>query len=370
MYGVHQSGNFDNQFFMLDLATHESTPLGALHKNYHFEAIEIEPTSGDLYALVGGDGRQQGKLFKIERETGQITQIGQTSTGREYIVSAAFAPDGTLWAFQKNVGLLNINLSDGSSTVNWSLPGKANWEGLAWDPANTYLYGSEGSKMYRGNPNNQKIEQLCGDDFLPNPTKALDFRFDGQLIGGWHNPATNALHLFEIDTSSCTTRPIALNTPYNKLESLAFEQCTTGGSVSGTVINGRQNTRQRNQEGELGHSRADRSSETGQLSKLAPIYQNREPVPGFALSLPKGIQLKLELDANQDGQPSLTSYTTTDENGNYQFVNLPIGHYRLFVGNSTDAVELEVSSDNLNPNIDMNYTSYDLFLPIAIWGEE
>ena len=256
-------------------------------------------------------------------------------------MSAAFASDGTLWAFQQNVGLVTVNLSDGSTTVVWNFTGlgDGNWEGLAWDPTSSYLYGSEGTKMYRWNPADQSVEQVCGDNFLPSTTEALDFRFDGQLLGGWHNAADNALSIFEIDIASCEYQPITLNTPYNDVEALASEECVTGGSVAGTVTDGQ----------------TGRAKQGGGGTPVA------------------GLELELKVDMNGDGvyNENLTSYATTDENGHYQFVNLPRGKYSIAPVGSNNPTEFELAGENLTQGVDITDTSTpsttsSLFLPLVI----
>ena len=43
------------------------------------------------------------------------------------------------------------------------------------------LYGSEGRILYQWDPLTQVATQLCGNQFLPGDTEALDFRDDGWL---------------------------------------------------------------------------------------------------------------------------------------------------------------------------------------------
>jgi len=139
-----------------------------------------------------------------------VTKMGNTSTGGlNEIVSAAFASDGTLPCGHTNKTLkITVDVNDGSSTVIWNHngPGIANWEGLAWSPDGKYLYGAS-LIMYRYDPTDQSVTQVCDDNFLPDATEALDFRFDGQMLGGWHNATQGALSIFEIDLATCTVLP-------------------------------------------------------------------------------------------------------------------------------------------------------------------
>ncbi|MFQ5858181.1 MAG: hypothetical protein ACE5LU_21470 [Anaerolineae bacterium] len=227
MYGVHDAGDRDSQFFRLDLDSGVVEQLGPVYEKFDVEAIDIHPDTGVLYGIAGGGGNQDGSLFVIDKDTGDLTLVGDTSTGgsRE-IVSASFHPDGTLWAFQQNVGLLTVNLIDASTTLQWSAEGQnvgKNWEGLAWDFAGDFLYGSQGGKLYRWDPASETAERLCGRHFLPSPAEALDFRPDGTLIGGWHNAPDSTLRVFEADFNACRIDSTDYGIPYNDVESIAFE---------------------------------------------------------------------------------------------------------------------------------------------------
>ena len=335
MYGVHDAGSFNSQFFKLDLGTGASSPLGGQYNNYDVESMELDPISNKLYGIGGGDGNQDGNLFEIDKETGALSEIGNTGTGgADEIVSAAFAADGTLWAFQQNVGLVTVDVNDGSSNVVWNhnVPGIPNWEGLAWDPNGSYLYGSEGSKMYRFDPDDQSVTQVCDDNFLPDATEALDFRFDGKMLGGWHNASDNALSIFEIDIATCSVLPADFDTPYNDVESLTSEECVVEGVVQGQVTN---------------------------------------PSPdGRAAQAMAGVELKLEVDANRDGDFSESTTTTTDQNGNYKFVNMPTGDYKLTVVSTGETAEFNVEGRDLIQEVNLDGTTspptsgFEIFLPI------
>lgn len=227
MYGVHDAAGRDSQFFRLDLNSSTLVALGPLYDDYDVEAMDIHPATRVLYAIAGGGGNQDGNLFVVDKSTGDLTLIGNTGTGgSDEIVSASFHPDGTLWAFQQHVGLLTVNLADASTTLQWPVQGQNigdNWEGLAWDLTGEFLYGSQGSKLYRWDPISQTAVRLCGSRLLPWRTEALAFRPDGVLIGAWHNAPVSALSVFEIDFDTCTIAPTDHDIPYNDVEGIAFE---------------------------------------------------------------------------------------------------------------------------------------------------
>ncbi len=224
MYGVQDSGESNTQFFVLEPDAGTATALGSEYPHYDIEGIDTHPSTGALYALAGGGGDQDGKFFIVDKSTGALTLIGDTgASGDEEMVSASFRTDGTLWAFQENVGIMEVSLSDGALTLKGAADAQGvddNWEGLAWDLQGQQLYGAQGNKLYRWDAGTQTAVKLCEN--LPNPTEALDFRQDGKLFGGWHNADDEALSIFEINPSSCDITPTNYGIPYRDVESIAF----------------------------------------------------------------------------------------------------------------------------------------------------
>ncbi|MFA4872681.1 MAG: DUF11 domain-containing protein [Patescibacteria group bacterium] len=224
MYGVQDSGESNTQFFTLELDPGVATALGSEYPQYDIEGIDTHPSTGALYALAGGGGDQDGKFFLVDKSTGALTLIGDTgASGDEEMVSASFRNDGTLWSFQENVGIMEVNLSNGALTLKGAADAQGvddNWEGLAWDLQGQQLYGAQGNKLYRWDAGTQTAVKLCEN--LPKPTEALDFRQDGKLFGGWHNADDEALSIFEINPSSCDITPTNYGIPYRDVESIAF----------------------------------------------------------------------------------------------------------------------------------------------------
>jgi hypothetical protein len=327
-------GNRETQFFTLDLGTEATSPLGEPYQDYDIEAIESHPISGTLYAIAGSgvDNPNNANVYTVNKEDGSLTLIGNAGAqGDNEIVSAAFDPTGTLWAFRQNVGLLTIDLNDGSSSNVLNGPTSGNWEGLAWDPDGDYLYATQGRNFYRWDPGDGIVEQLCGDDFLPYETEALDFRFDGKLMGGSHNSDEEALSIFEIDVETCQVLPTNYDIAYNDVESLTSEECVEGGVVDGTISDG-----------------GGRTQSAG-----TPVA---------------GLELQLEVDINNDKSYSFSTFATTDENGYFSFVNLPDGRYRLTIMNSQNApVEFSLTDDEPFNSEAITYegAQYKIYLPTA-----
>ncbi len=149
-------------------------------------------------------------------------------------------------------------------------------------------------------------------------------------MGGWHNATDGTLSIFEVDVNSCSVLPTQFDMPYNDVESLASEQCVTGGSVQGKVAS-------------------------------SPFVQNR------SANVMSGVEVRLDVDTDGNGAIGFTTYTTTDENGRYNFVNLPLGQYSISVKGSTETTNFEVNENNLEQdiNITLGATSntYNLYLP-------
>lgn len=224
LYGVHDADLSDSQIFKMNLATGAVEALGPVHPGFDLESLDISPVTGDLYttASVLGD------FYQVDKTTGDLTLLGNTGARKfREIAALSFHPDGTLWAFQKNIGLMTIDLTDGTTTREWRAPSSITkkWDAIAWDPAGSMLYGSERSTLYRWDPVTQAAEVLCGAGFLPDKTEALDFDLEGRLVGGWHDAATQELSIFEIDLVNCAIFATQYATPYNDIESLGFEIC-------------------------------------------------------------------------------------------------------------------------------------------------
>ncbi len=220
MYGVQDAGGSDSQLFKLDIDTNMASSLGGEYENYDIEGIDFHPHTGKLYAISGNGGDKDGNVYVVDDETGDLSYIGNSGATTNEIVSASFNPDGTLWGFQENVGLVTIDLSTGASNVEWLVSGKYiddNWEGLAWDNEGSYLYGVDGSKLFKYDPSSNSATRICTG--LPSSIEALEFRYDGALVAAQHG----SNNIFEIDPDTCDITPTGYDVDqYDDIESLTF----------------------------------------------------------------------------------------------------------------------------------------------------
>lgn len=218
LYGVQDSGGSPSQLFKLNLDSGEFVNLGKPHQQFNIEASAINPLTGQWYVIAGGSGREDGKLFLVNKMTGQFTFIGNTgATSSRKIQSASFHPAGVLWAAQEKVGLVTVDLVDGSLTVQ--LPLKNDWGGLAWNLAGTLLYAANDRQLVSYNPVSGEVTQVCADGFLPKKTEALEFTAKGELLGA----SDGSSHLFLVDPDNCQLEFLEQTLPYDDVESLAFD---------------------------------------------------------------------------------------------------------------------------------------------------
>lgn len=227
LYGVQDHGEADSQFFVLDLDSGEETALGPIHPAYDIESLEVEEGTGRMLAIAGGDGVHDGEIYEVDKETGALTLLS-TADGRPEITAIAFHPDGSLWAFKERTGLLTVDPSTGAIEEVWDASSQGiadNWEGLAWDPDGTYLYGSDEEELYRYDPVTGTAEQVCCDDLLPRHAEAMDFDPNGVLYVGLHKPASDGLDIVEVDIESCTTSNSGWDLEAEDIEGIAFEVC-------------------------------------------------------------------------------------------------------------------------------------------------
>ena len=67
MYAVEDSGGSTSQFFTLKPDQGTASVLGPQYPQYDIEGIDIHPSTGALYAVAGGGGDQDGKLFLVDK---------------------------------------------------------------------------------------------------------------------------------------------------------------------------------------------------------------------------------------------------------------------------------------------------------------
>jgi hypothetical protein len=140
LYGVHDDGLNDSQLFTVNPDTLEVNALGELHEKHDIEALDIHPQTGELYAASGDNTPKKGYLYQVNKTTGEVTAIG--ATGCREVDALSFHPNGTLWGWAQDCGLLTLDTSTGQSNVVISAS-QVEVEDITWNTAGTILYGVE-----------------------------------------------------------------------------------------------------------------------------------------------------------------------------------------------------------------------------------
>jgi len=109
-----------NRFYHIDSVNATATPIGGTY-NYSINALASDK-NGNLYAAAFSTGQ----FLSIDKNTGNVTLIGQFGSGYGSSGDLAFSPDGTLYATVRssiaNDILVTINPNNGqSSRINSSI---------------------------------------------------------------------------------------------------------------------------------------------------------------------------------------------------------------------------------------------------------
>jgi len=223
LYGVHDEGLNNTQFFTVSPETFEVKALGEMRKAHDIEALDIHPQTAELFAASGKDTKIKGHLYQLNGQTGALTSIGPT--GFKEIDGLSFHPDGTLWGWATGDGLVTIDTTTGQAKLVVAHPGEI--EDLTWNTAGTILFGVEnvqnnpdaGVKLlaYDGNT----VETVCEELTQSLEIEALDTLPDDTLLFGIHSKT--GLPIGTIDVTTCqiiAKQEIA--TDYNDVEGLAW----------------------------------------------------------------------------------------------------------------------------------------------------
>ncbi|MDM8561356.1 fibrinogen-like YCDxxxxGGGW domain-containing protein [Candidatus Parabeggiatoa sp. HSG14] len=223
LYAVHDEGLNNTQFFTVSPETFEINALGDMKKAHDIEALDIHPQTAELFAASGKDTHKPGYLYNVDKNTGQLTDIG--STGFKEIDGLSFHPDGTLWGWASGDGLVTIDITTGQANLVAAYPGEV--EDLTWNTAGTILFGvanvrnnpDAGVKLlvYDGNT----VQTVCEELTQSLEIEALDTLPDDTLLFGLHN--RTSLPLGVVDVTNCqiiAEQEIA--TDYNDVEGIAW----------------------------------------------------------------------------------------------------------------------------------------------------
>ena len=216
VYGVHDKGLNDSIFFSIDFETEEVTQLGPVYEGFDIEAMTVSRDNNILYVASGNDteGHPGGHLYYLDASTGELVAIG--STGFEEIGGLAFAGDGTLWAWAKGDGLVQLNPVTGQGTL--VIPTPALLEDLTATRDGTVLYGPLEDQLWSYDPTTDTLTLECSN--LERETEAVEFLQDGLLLLGRNGERSLMLHAFDIATCAMVANR-NIKVPFNDVEGLA-----------------------------------------------------------------------------------------------------------------------------------------------------
>jgi hypothetical protein len=213
LYGVQDNGLNDSQLFTIDPNTLAIKALGQQYPDYDIEALDAHPDTDELYAASGDDTNRPGYLYKVNTNTGNLTEIG--STGFAEIEGLSFDTEGTLWAWAKGDGLIQIAPQTGVGTL--IIPSSVAVEDITWNNDNTLLYAAQDTNLwvYDG----KEVKRACD---LPGHTEALEMLPNNTLLVGIHGQ-TELLEFQAIDLATCeTVLGVGIPTKYDDVEGIAW----------------------------------------------------------------------------------------------------------------------------------------------------
>ncbi len=249
VYNVHDEGLNDSQFFTVDIKNQEVNILGESYLKHDIEALDIHPQNGELYAASGDDTNwnKRGYLYKVNKIIGHLMGIGPieklTDSGYtrcKEVDALSFHPDGTLWGWAQDCGLLTINTDTGKADV--IIPAsQVEVEDITWNTAGTTLYGVEnlhrnhhpdshraldfdqGVRLWTYN-SKSGIDTVC-DDITQSlkEIEALETLPDDSLLFGFHG-IDGILNVGALDVQNCQliAQEELPTVPYNDVEGIAW----------------------------------------------------------------------------------------------------------------------------------------------------
>jgi hypothetical protein len=221
VYGVDDQGDANSQLFTFDPQNGMARPLGVRHDGLDLEGLDIDPTTSELYATSGKNGVHPGSLYRVDRQTGAVSEIGPTGFGK--VSALSFRPtDATLWGWAAEAGLIQIDKQTGKGTVMFRA--SQSLEDITWNNDGTLLYGVLGRELWMYAPADESFQRIAKK--LPGETEAREMRPDGRLVGGVHNASAASIFVYDL-TAMLPIENASITTIYKDIEGIAWpSQCT------------------------------------------------------------------------------------------------------------------------------------------------
>lgn len=236
VYGVQDKNSFDfSQMFTVDVFNGNTiSNLGPQYEGWDIEAMEIDPSSGILYATSGNDNAHgcDGCFYSVDAQNGNINIIGLT--GYDDVVSLATHPiTHELYAWVDDYGLITIDKATGAGTMVYS--STLDFDGMAWSNNGTTLYvTTDNAELFTLDYQTGSLILLT--NALPGPVESLEMRPDGMLMFGTHL-ASNIMYVMDPSTQQIVSTA-NINTPYDDIESIVWpDWCSLTASVGVNTTN-------------------------------------------------------------------------------------------------------------------------------------
>jgi len=230
LYAVHDEGIRDSQLITVDVAGGVVTALGPLHRRVDLEGLDFNPTTLELVASGGMDGREPSRLYQVDDTNGAISEVGviRDANGTPFyeVASLSFRPDGGLWGFASEGdpamrGILQIDPATAEAQV--AVTSTLDVEALAWTPDGTTLWMAVRKQLYRWTPGTP-VEAGPAFPDLSGPIEGLEFRQDGVLVATLHNAGAVRLYMLDV-RAGAVLDVLDYDSPlYYDIESLAWPE--------------------------------------------------------------------------------------------------------------------------------------------------
>jgi len=240
LYGVHDAGLNNSHFFTID-TTRDVTEL-SVYPGYDIEGLDIHPQSCQLYASAGDDTPNPGHLYLVNKENGELTDLG--FTGFQEVDALSFNPkvnpddEGRLWGWAQDEGLLRFDDLPSSATATLVVPYSGEIEDITWNNAGTILYGVQNVHGGHDPDSHGPLDPDGGVRVLAydgieitaceldevKEIEALDTLPDGNLIIGYHghNKLLIGVLSFKPPLPCSITHTEEISSPYNDVEGIAW----------------------------------------------------------------------------------------------------------------------------------------------------
>lgn len=251
VFGVNDRNLNDSQIVFMGGDGTGVTPLGVEYPDHDLEAMDID-ANNVLYVASGDDSVLPGHLFKVNKATAGITDLGKLCVNEADGISFDLTTN-ILYGWGQDQGLFTVTRGTNGeldpTTCRIVLPGLGEVEDLTWDNAGEVLYGvgnclSADSKeacitgdhdatvdddksrvvLVQYAPLTGAVNFPCGEVVGGLPEiEGIEMQPDGTLMFSYHNENKVSVYGY-IDPNSCAMWegvPVENATPYNDIEALA-----------------------------------------------------------------------------------------------------------------------------------------------------